>query len=195
MPAQVPGDDVCQFVLGDTTMQRPMHVDTAGWSARGPRHFRRIQPVLPAGRLPLGPKSGPEASPFIVGEFYRMIRSCQFGSLNRRRRAKRNARRPALAAFAFGAKRTSTLTSKIEGNNLLRSRSALVMLPSLLSSMYARDAASAQRFSYCRCGFVLRKREALLRCRPIDRKWRRRKSCAADYYRVRLSFEMKSKDT
>ena len=39
-----------------------------------------------------------------------------------------------------------------------------MMLPSLLSSMYARDTASAQRFSYCRYGFVLRKREALLRC-------------------------------
>ena len=85
----------------------------------------------------------------------------------------------------------------LEGNNLLRSSSALVMLPSLLSSMYARDTACAQRFSYCRYGFVLRKREALLRCRPIDRKRRRRKSCAADYYRsgqsylahVRLSFE------
>ena len=68
---------------------------------------------------------------------------------------------------------------------------------SLLASMYARDTASAQWFSYCRCGFVLRKREALLRCRPIDRKWKRRKSCAADYYRsgqsylahVRLSFQ------
>lgn len=73
-----------------------------------------------------------------------------------------------------------------------------MMLPSLLASMYARDAASAQRFSYCRYGFVLRKREALLRCRPIDRgEWKRRKNCAADYYRsgqsylahVRLSFE------
>ena len=42
------------------------------------------------------------------------------------------------------------------------------MLPSLLSSMYARDTAGAQRFSYCRYSFVLRKREALLRCRPID---------------------------
>ncbi len=27
----------------------------------GVGHFRRIQPVLAAGRLPLGPKSGPEA--------------------------------------------------------------------------------------------------------------------------------------
>src|SRR4029077_5858074 len=80
---------------------------------------------------------------------------------------------------------------------LLKSSGALVMLPSLLSSMYARDTACAQRFSYCRYGFVLRKRDALLRCRPIDRKRRRRKSCAADHYRsgqsylahVRLSFE------
>ena len=47
---------------------------------------------------------------------------------------------------------------------LLRSSGALVMLPSLLSSMHARDTAGAQRFSYCRYGFVLRKREALLRC-------------------------------
>ena len=84
-----------------------------------------------------------------------------------------------------------------KGTNLLRSSSALVMLPSLLSSMYARDTAGAQRFSYCRYSSVLRKREALLRCRPIDRKWRRRKSCAADYYcscqnylaHVRLSLE------
>jgi hypothetical protein len=51
-----------------------------------------------------------------------------------------------------------------EGNNLLGSSSALVMLPSLLTSMHARDTASAQRFSYCRYGFVLRKREAHLRC-------------------------------
>ena len=71
---------------------------------------------------------------------------------------------------------------------LLRSSSALVMLPSLLASMYARDTASAQRLSYCRYGFVLRKREALLRCRPIDRKRRRRKSCAADYYRSGQSY-------
>ena len=82
-----------------------------------------------------------------------------------------------------------------KGTNLLRSSSALVMLPSLLSSMYARDTAAPA--SYCRYSFVLRKREALLRCRPIDRKWRRRKSCAADYYcscqnylaHVRLSLE------
>ena len=44
-----------------------------------------------------------------------------------------------------------------------------MMLPSLLSSMYARDTAGAQGFSYCRYSFVLRKREALLRRRPIDR--------------------------
>jgi hypothetical protein len=102
----------------------------------------------------------------------------------------------ALRHFASGRVCYSSAIS-LEGNNLLRSSSVLVMLPSLLSSMYARDTACAQRFSYCRFGFVLRKREALLRCRPIDRKRRRRKSCAADYYRsgqsylahVRLSFE------
>ena len=38
-----------------------------------------------------------------------------------------------------------------------------MMLPPLLSSMYARDAASAQGFPYRRCGFVLRKGEVLLR--------------------------------
>jgi hypothetical protein len=54
--------------------------------------------------------------------------------------------------------------------------------------MYARDTACAQWFSYCRYGFVLRKRETLLRCRPIDRKRRRRKSCAADYYRSDQSY-------
>ena len=77
------------------------------------------------------------------------------------------------------------------------------MLPSLLSSMYASDTAGAQRFSYCRYSFVLRKREALLRCRPIDRKWGRRKSCAADYdcscqnylAHVRLSFERDPRTT
>ena len=32
------------------------------WSpTSGAGHFRRIRPVLAAGRLPLGPKSGPEA--------------------------------------------------------------------------------------------------------------------------------------
>jgi hypothetical protein len=46
-----------------------------------------------------------------------------------------------------------------EGNDLLRSSSALVMLPSLLSSMYARDTASAKRLSYCGQDIVLRWRE------------------------------------
>jgi hypothetical protein len=63
-----------------------------------------------------------------------------------------------------------------------------VMLPPLLSSMYARDAASAQGFPYRRCGFVLRKREVLLRRRPIDRQWRSRKNCADDDHRSSQSY-------
>ena len=38
-----------------------MQAASSPWAGiRNPQHFRRIQPVLAAGRLPLGPKSGPE---------------------------------------------------------------------------------------------------------------------------------------
>jgi hypothetical protein len=47
---------------------------------------------------------------------------------------------------------------------LFWSGGALVMLPSLLPSMYARDTAGAEWLTYCRYGFVLRQCEVSLRC-------------------------------
>ena len=51
-------DKSCGTPLGGG---RLLHCGISIWPMSQMGHFRRIQPVLAAGRLPLGPKSGPEA--------------------------------------------------------------------------------------------------------------------------------------
>jgi hypothetical protein len=57
---------------------------------------------------------------------------------------------------------------RLRRNTLLRS-GVLVMLPSLLSSMYARDTASAEWLAYGRIGLAFRYRHAFVRRRIIER--------------------------